>query len=99
VAILEADILLYEMLSQKECLHQGFSELVGCSYVELRKLIESKFTEGMTWENWSVNGWHIDHIKPLSSFDLTDTEQLKEACSYNNLQPLWAKDNLKKSDH
>jgi hypothetical protein len=53
----------------------------------------------MTWENWSVNGWHIDHIKPLSSFDLTDTEQLKEACSYNNLQPLWAKDNLKKSDH
>lgn len=78
---------------------QGFSELVGCSYFELRKMIEGKFEEGMTWENWSVNGWHIDHIKPLSSFDLTDTEQLKEACNYKNLQPLWAKDNLKKSDN
>lgn len=78
---------------------QGFSELVGCSYLELRKLIESKFTEGMTWKNWSVNGWHIDHIKPLSKFDLTGLEQLKEACSYKNLQPLWAKDNLKKSDN
>lgn len=77
---------------------QGFSELVGCSYLELRKIIEDKFVEGMTWDNWTVNGWHIDHIMPLSSFNLYDSDQLKEACSYQNLQPLWAKDNLSKSD-
>jgi hypothetical protein len=54
--------------------------------------------EYMTWENWSKYGWHIDHIKPLSSFNLTDYEQLKMACHYTNLQPMWAKDNLIKSN-
>lgn len=43
-----------------------------------------------------MNGWHIDHIKPLCSFDLKDKVQFKEACHYSNLQPLWAKDNLNK---
>jgi desulfoferrodoxin (superoxide reductase-like protein) len=52
----------------------------------------------MTWDNWTTDGWHIDHIKPLASFDLTDRKQLLEACHYTNLQPLWAKDNLIKSD-
>jgi hypothetical protein len=48
----------------------------------------------MTWDNWTTDGWHIDHIKPLaSSFDLTDRKQFLEACHYTNLQPLWAKDN------
>lgn len=52
----------------------------------------------MTWENWSLNGWHIDHIRPVSSFDLSDHAQVKECFHYSNLQPLWAIDNLKKSD-
>jgi len=71
---------------------------LGCTIEELKQHLESKFQPGMTWDNWTTDGWHIDHIKPLASFDLTDRKQLLEACHYTNLQPLWAKDNLIKSD-
>lgn len=71
---------------------------LGCSIDELKTYLESKFQPGMTWDNWSKDGWHIDHIKPLSSFDLTDRKQLLEACHHTNLQPLWATDNLIKNN-
>ena len=69
---------------------------LGCTINELKAHLESKFQQGMTWGNWAFDGWHIDHIKPLASFDLTDREQFKEACHYTNLQPLWAEENLSK---
>jgi len=71
---------------------------LGCTVIELRAHIESLWLSGMSWDNWSKTGWHIDHIKPLDSFDLSDPEQLRVACHYTNLQPLWASDNLKKSN-
>ena len=71
---------------------------LGCTISELKSYLESKFSSGMTWDNWALDGWHIDHIKPLVGFDLTDRNQLLEACHYTNLQPLWATDNLIKSD-
>lgn len=71
---------------------------LGCSIQELKVYLESKFTEGMNWDNWSNNGWHIDHIIPLASFDLTNREEFLKACHYTNLQPLWAKDNILKSN-
>lgn len=71
---------------------------LGCSILEFKKYIESKFQPGMTWGTWGRAGWHLDHIKPLSSFNLTDREQFLEACHYTNLQPLWASENVRKSD-
>lgn len=69
---------------------------LGCSIPELKKHLESQFQPGMSWENWSKDGWHIDHVVPLSNFDLTNPEEIKKACHYSNLQPLWAFDNLSK---
>jgi len=69
---------------------------LGCSICELKEYLETRFEKGMSWGNWTTDGWHIDHILPLSSFDLTDREQLLKACHYTNLQPLWAWENFKK---
>lgn len=65
---------------------------LGCSIDFFIKYIESRFKDGMSWKNHGK--WHIDHIRPLSLFDLTDAKQLKKACHYTNLQPLWAEENL-----
>lgn len=73
--------------------------LLGCTIQELKNHLESKFLPGMSWDNWTINGWHIDHIKPLASFNLSIPEQQKEACHYSNLQPLWSKDNLSKGEN
>lgn len=70
--------------------------LTGCSINELCAHLERQFVPGMTWENRSE--WEIDHIRPCSSFDLTDPEQQKQCFSYLNLQPLWKSENRSKSD-
>lgn len=82
---------------RKHLLKGSGVKLLGCSLESFRLYLEARFEPGMTWENHGRKGWHIDHIKPLASFDLTDPEQLKKACHYTNLQPLWEQDNLKKS--
>jgi hypothetical protein len=71
---------------------------LGCSIPELKLYLKSKWKDGMTWENWSLTGWHIDHIIPLDSFNLQNKEEFLKACHYKNLQPLWAEENLSKGD-
>jgi tRNA(Leu) C34 or U34 (ribose-2'-O)-methylase TrmL len=48
----------------------------------------------MSWDNYGRYGWHLDHIRPFISFDLTDKEQQQQSLHYTNMQPLWAKDNI-----
>lgn len=71
-------------------------DFIGCSIDDLKLHLEKQFVDGMSWENYGRYGWHVDHIRPCCSFDLTDSEQQKECFHYSNLQPLWAKDNLSK---
>ena len=70
--------------------------LLGCTIDELKVYLAGKFVDGMTWDNHGE--WHIDHIKPCASFDLTKKIEQEQCFHYSNLQPLWAKDNLIKSD-
>ena len=70
--------------------------LLGISPSGLNKWLESQFTEGMAWENRSE--WHIDHRVPCTAFDLTVPEQQRICFWYKNLQPMWAKDNIQKSN-
>ena len=71
-------------------------KLLGCSIEECWQHLESKFQPGMTKENYGQ--WHVDHIRPCVSFNLTDPEQQKICFHYTNLQPLWAADNIRKKD-
>jgi hypothetical protein len=69
---------------------------LGCTISDLKIYLENKFKNGMNWQNYGKQGWHIDHIKPLKDFDLTDRDQFLVACHYTNLQPLWWYENLQK---
>lgn len=69
---------------------------LGCSIDEFKKYLEKQFQSGMNWTNWSYRGWHIDHKIPLSSFNLSDSEEFSRSVHYTNLQPLWGTENLTK---
>jgi hypothetical protein len=71
-------------------------ELIGCSIEELQEHLESQFQKGMNWDNYGE--WHVDHIKPCALFDFSKEENQRECFHYTNLQPLWAVDNIRKSD-
>jgi hypothetical protein len=68
--------------------------MLGCTPAQLKAHLESLFLPGMTWKNRGYEGWHVDHIIPLSSAN--SEEDLRKLCHYTNLQPLWAVDNMLK---
>jgi hypothetical protein len=70
--------------------------LLGCSIAFVKKHLEKQFKPGMTWKNHSQFGWHIDHIYPCASFDLSKPEEQQFCFHWSNLQPLWWYDNLEK---
>jgi hypothetical protein len=76
--------------------NKSYNDVIGCPPSLLKEHLERQFTNGMSWNNYGLYGWHIDHIIPLSS--AKTEEEMYKLCHYTNLQPLWAEDNLKKSD-
>lgn len=76
--------------------HKKGSAIVflGCSIEHLKGHLEKQFTHGMSWDNYGL--WHVDHIRPLCSFDLQSEHEQAAACHYSNLQPLWAVENIRK---
>jgi hypothetical protein len=72
---------------------------LGCSLDQLKQHLEAQFTEGMTWENYGFgeNKWTIDHVIPLSSAQ--NLEDMYKLCHFNNLQPLWYIENIRKSNN
>lgn len=70
--------------------------LIGCTILELKQYLKKKFKKDMSWDNYGYYGWHVDHIKPCASFDLSKKSEQKNCFHYTNLQPLWAEENLKK---
>lgn len=90
-------------LSLKDKPHKSVLKYLGCSLSELKVHLELQFEEDMTWDNYGsyskhIKRWNIDHIKPLSKFDLSNEEELAKACHYTNLRPMWAIDNLIKNN-
>ena len=72
--------------------------LIGCEIDYLMYHIQNRFKLGMNWDNHGRMGWHIDHIKPCAKFDLSKESEQQKCFNYKNLQPLWAEENMKKSD-
>lgn len=75
---------------------KSVEKIIGLSLEEYKKYIENQFEEWMSWDNWGMNTWHIDHIIPLSSAK-TENE-LYKLWHYTNLRPISATENLKKGD-
>lgn len=77
-------------------------DLLGCSYEDFHKWIFSQLTDGMTMGNYGLEGWHLDHVRPVVSFRNkqidTELEVQKVAFNWRNYQPLWGADNQSKND-
>ena len=86
---------IYSALKRSQALKADSTvELLGCNLEDFKHHLQSKFKEGMTFNNYGR--WHIDHIVPCSLFDLKNEYHQKLCFHYTNLQPLWACENLKK---
>lgn len=74
------------------------AELLGCGVPEFMRYIEGLWLPGMSWDNWgnTLHHWQLDHIRPVSSFDLRDPVQQAACFHFSNYQPLWKLDNVRK---
>jgi len=87
--------------SQNASKNKRTLEYINCSVAHLYYHIEQQFTDGMYWKNHGhgKGKWNVDHRRPCDSFDLNDEEQMYMCFHWTNLQPMWAQENLEKSNH
>lgn len=71
-------------------------QYIGCEISFFRTWIQYQFQQNMSWNNYGE--WHLDHVKPCSSYNLNNNNDVLECFNWKNYQPLWSKDNLIKSD-
>jgi len=72
--------------------------LLDCTPAELKQHLESQFEPNMTWDNYGVHGWHVDHRKPCDAFDLSIPDEQIQCFHYSNLQPMWGSENCSKNN-
>lgn len=72
------------------------ADVCGYTITELKQHIESRFADGMNWDEFMKGNIHIDHIKPQRLFDMSSVDGVKACWALGNLQPLWRRDNLAK---
>ena len=70
---------------------------LGCDWETFVKHIESKFKDGMAWDNYGKKGWHIDEVIPCAAWDFNNPDHMKACWHWSNRQPMWAKDNMSKN--
>lgn len=87
---------LFRKIKSGKVINSKINEITGCSTLELKYHFEKMFRDGMTWQNYGLGGWHIDHIKPRCKFNLVDEHELRVCYHYTNLQPLWEFENRAK---
>jgi len=90
---------IYQVLKENNINKNGhYFEILGYTPYDLIEHIESKFTEGMSWENYGE--FHIDHIIPISSFNIQEIgdNEFMRCWSLENLQPMWGEENIRKSN-
>lgn len=85
---------LRQFVNDGKAKSERMHKLIACTPAHLVAHLQSLFTGGMTWAN--MGAWHIDHIRPCASFDLTKSDDMSACWHWTNLQPLWAKDNIAK---
>lgn len=92
--------LMHREVGRKSAGRGTWTKLVGYTADQLKIHLERQFLPGMTWDNRGLNGWHIDHIIPISSFsyDSHDHPDFKACWALTNLRPMWAADNIRKKD-
>lgn len=82
------------MLSKNTTKKDKTIEYIGCTIKLFKLWISFQFDEKMTWDNYGE--WHLDHVKPCCSFNLSDKDEQKKCFNWSNIQPLWAIDNILK---
>jgi hypothetical protein len=87
---------IYKSLKGKVKKSVSTEALIGCTVEALKLHLQAQFKPGMAWNNYGL--WHVDHIRPCASFDLTDESQQRACFHFTNLQPLWAIENMVKGD-